>query len=102
VATTAKKERRRATRKSSDRSVVRIELKDGMGRSRWITADLIDRSEEGIGIELVTPLLPGSTLPIRGHFGPEGANATLQVGVKWCLEKDDGTFQAGLEFLDQV
>ena len=100
MATKVRGERRRASRKASDPSIVRVETKDGMGRSKWITADLIDSSETGIGISLVTPLEAGATVPVRGTFGANRPNVTLKMGVKWCDEKSDGTFHAGLEFLE--
>ena len=100
MATKLGRERRRASRKASDPSIVRVETKDNMGRPKWITGDLIDASETGIGISLVTPLNPGAIVSIRGSFGSMSPNVTIQVGVKWCDEKPDGTFHAGLEFLD--
>jgi len=69
MSTTTKTQRRGANRKTSDRSVVRIELKDGMGRARWVTADLIDRSEQGIGVSLMTPLKSGMKLLVSGKLG---------------------------------
>jgi len=100
VATKLGRERRKASRKASDPGIVRVETKDNMGRPKWITGDLLDASETGIGISLVTPLKPGAIVSIRGSFGAMSPNVTIQVGVKWCDEKPDGTFHAGLEFLD--
>ena len=76
-------------------------MKDRMGNPRWFTADLIDNSEAGLGISLMTQLEAGSTLLIRGNFDPNRANVPVRVGVKWCEERNDGTFRAGLEFLDE-
>jgi hypothetical protein len=101
VATTTSKQRRRVSRKAGDRRVVRIEMKDHMGHPRWITADLIDNSEAGLGISLMTQLETGSTILIRGNFDANRPNVPTRVGVKWCEERDDGTFRAGLEFLDE-
>ena len=101
MAATTSKQRRRVSRKAGDRRVVRIEMKDHMGNPRWITADLIDNSEAGLGISLMAELKAGSTLLIRGNFDPNRPNVPVRVGVKWCEERNDGTFRAGLEFLDE-
>ena len=98
---TVNKQRRRANRKAGDRRVVRVELKDRMGHSRWVTADLLDDSDAGIGVSLTTPLEAGSTIAIRGNLGEKRVNVPLRVSVKWCQEEADGTFRAGLEYLDE-
>ena len=97
---TAKTQRRKIHRKTSDRSVVRIELKDGLGHARWVTADLVDRSEQGIGVTLMTPLKVGLTLLVRGKLGEDLAEARRSVRVSWCVEGINGACRAGLEFLD--
>ena len=73
---------------------------DGMGRPRWVTADLIDNTEHGVGVSLVTPLQTGSTITIRGKLGEDGGDVQLRASIKWCVESANGTFRAGLEFLD--
>jgi curved DNA-binding protein len=98
--TTAGEQRRRPRRKSTASPVVRLELKDGLGNARWITSDLISISDSGIGILLVTPLAPGSTVGVRGKLGKDGAEASLRAGVRWCAETTKGSFCAGLEFLE--
>jgi hypothetical protein len=97
---TAKTQRRRAHRKPADPSVIRLEMKDGMGNPRWVTADLLDITDGGFGLSLMTPLKSGSTVVVRGKLGENRAVDNLKVGVRWCVEKTDGTFRAGLEFLD--
>jgi len=96
--TTANLERRRVPRDDSDRSILRIELKDSLGNPRWITADLLNRAGRGIGVVLRTPLKsgPNSPIMIRATGSPEPRKA----GVIWCREGSGGTFGAGLEFLD--
>lgn len=101
MATTPIRQRRRSTRKSGDRRVIRVELKDKMGNPRWATADLIDSSEDGIGISLVAPLPVGDTIHIRGSLGADRPNGPLAVRVSWCAERD-GMFFAGLEFADDA
>jgi curved DNA-binding protein len=97
---TAKTQRRKAPRKSADSSVIRIEMKDGMGNPRWVTADLIDIIDGGFGLALRTPLKPGSTVVVRGKLGEKRSSDSLKVGVRWCTEAGDGSFRAGVEFLD--
>jgi len=94
------RERRRASRNVGDAAVVRIELKDGIGNSRWVTADLIDRTDQGIGVFLVTPLKVGTTIMVRGRFGNDRTEVHLRASVGWCLEEINGRFRVGLEFVD--
>ncbi len=91
-------QRRRAHRKPAGSSVIRIEMKDGMGNPRWVTADLLDISDDGFGVVVMTPLQPKSTVVVRGKLGKTGEHQ--KVGVRWCVNKADGSFGAGLEFLD--
>jgi hypothetical protein len=101
VSTAKEHKRRKNSRKNTDPGVVRLELKDGMGRSRWITADLVDRTENGIGITLISPLKAGLTIPVRGKLGADHTDILVSTGVKWCLETSSGAYRAGLEFLDR-
>jgi curved DNA-binding protein len=95
---TAPSQRRRAHRRPGDSAVIRIEMKDRMGNPRWVTADLLDITEHGFRVAVMTPLKPKSTLVVRGKLGKTGEN--LKVAVRWCINKPDGSFGAGLEFLD--
>jgi hypothetical protein len=99
VAITPSPQRRKVNRKAGDRRVVRVETKDYLGNPRYITADLMDSSDIGLGVSLRTPLEAGSSIVIRTNLDPKRANAPRQVRVTWCEEKPDGTFQAGLEFM---
>src|SRR5579862_8280700 len=98
--TTPKSQRRRVPRDDRDRSVVRIELKDGQGNSRWVTGDLVDRSEHGLGVTLMAPLKPGISIQVIGKLGEEGARTRRQATVNWCREASNGAFRVGLEFPD--
>jgi curved DNA-binding protein len=100
MSTTTKTQRRRVNRKTSDRSVVRIELKDGLGHARWVTADLVDRSEDGIGVSLMAPLKRGLTLLVSGKLGEDLSDVRRSARVCWCVEGINGTCRVGLEFLD--
>ncbi len=97
---TAKTQRRRGPRKPADANVIRVEMKDGLGNPRWLTADLIDLNAGGFGLALMTPLKPGSSVIVRGKLGETQTADKLKVGVRWCTERPDGTYRAGLEFLD--
>ena len=99
VTTTAKAQRRRALRKISGAGVLRLELKDRSGNSRWVTADIIDLSDGGVGVCLMTPVSPGTKLTARGNFGVDKGQAEVRAEVRYCCERSNGTFRAGLEFL---
>jgi hypothetical protein len=92
-------QRRKVNRKAGDRRVVRVETKDYLGNPRYITADLLDSSDIGLGVALRTPLEAGAALVIRTNLDPKRTNIPRRVRVNWCEEKPDGTFQAGLEFV---
>jgi hypothetical protein len=92
-------QRRKVNRKAGDRRVVRVETKDYLGNPRYITADLLDSSNIGLGVSLRTPLEAGASLTIRTNLDPKRPNAPCRVRVNWCEEKPDGSFQAGLEFV---
>jgi hypothetical protein len=97
---TAKRQRRTGHRKPVDSSVIHVEMKDGVGNSRYVIANLVDVIGGGCGLALLTLLKPGSTVVLRGKFGENRTLDYLKAGVKWCIAKSDGTFRAGLEFLD--
>jgi hypothetical protein len=96
----AKRQRRRAHRRATDPSVIHVEMKDGLGDSRSVIANLVDVIGGGCGLALMTMLKPGSTVVLRGQFGENRTLEYLKAGVKWCTANTDGTFRAGLEFLD--
>jgi hypothetical protein len=76
-------------------------LKDGLGRSRWITADTFDRATGGIGITIMSPLQIGSVIPVRGKLGEDQNEIVVQANVRWCVESSVGVYRAGLEFVDE-
>ena len=90
-------QRRRSSRKPSDPTVVRVRLKDQQGVARWATGYLSDLAEGGVGLSLMTPLPIGSMVVIRGNLGEERSDVQLQADVKWCMERGEGAYQAGLE-----
>src|ERR1017187_637493 len=83
-------QRRKVNRKDGDRRVVRVETKDYLGNPRYITADLLDSSDVGLGLSLRTPLEAGASLVIRTNLDPKRANVPRRVLVNWCEEKPDG------------
>jgi len=69
-----------------------------MGNPKWLTADLLNTSEgEGIGISLLTSLPIGSKLMVRGKLGEHPNGSPIPATVKWCTERINGNFHAGLE-----
>jgi hypothetical protein len=96
---TATTQRRRASRQPADAAVIRIEMKDGMGHPRWVTADLLDITDGGFGLALMTPVAAGASVVVRGRLG-ENRPGNIKVGVRWCFQRPDGMYRAGLEFLD--
>jgi DnaJ domain len=92
---TSKTLRRRAQRKPAAPSAISIQTNDGPGNRRWVSADLVDVIDGGCGLVSMTLLRSGSTVVVRGKLGQRKA------AVRWCIGKPDGTFRAGLEFLDE-
>ena len=97
----AKSQRRRADRKPADSSVIRVEMKDGTGSSRWVAANLVDVFGGGCGLALLTLLKSGSSVVVRGKLGENRPADQLKAVVRWCVKNTDGTFRSGLEFLDR-
>jgi len=101
MSTTQADQRRRAPRrKAIGTSVIRIELKDGMGNPRNITADLIDWSETGLSVNIVAPIKPGSIIQVRGKLGDERLEISRRASILWCDEDPKSGYRMGLEFLD--
>lgn len=80
--------------------MIRIELKDGMGHARNITADLVDWSETGLAVTLVAPIKPGTIIQVRGKLGDERVEISRRATILWCTEDPKGGYRIGLEFLD--
>ena len=101
MSTTQADQRRRAPRrKALGTSVIRIELKDGMGNARNITADLVDWSETGLSLTLVAPIKAGAIIQVRGKLGDERVEISRRATILWCTEDPKGGYRMGLEFLD--
>jgi hypothetical protein len=84
---TSKTQRRRAPRKAAGSSVICIQMKDGSARVNAAVVDVIDG---GYGMTLRTPLKAGSLVVLGDH---------VEAEVRWCVQKSDGTFRAGLQRL---
>jgi hypothetical protein len=95
----AKTQRRRAQRTPAGSSLIHVETKDGWGNPRWVMANLVDVIGGGCGLALLNMLKSGSTVVVRGKLG-ESRTLDHAAGVRWCIEETNGTFRAGLEFLD--
>ena len=100
-ATQADQRRRAPRRKALGTSVIRIELKDGMGNARNITADLVDWSETGLSVTLVAPIKPGAIIQVRGKLGDERVEISRRATILWCSEDPKGGYRMGLEFVDR-
>ena len=101
MVTTDAAQRRRDLRRKSEARVVRLQLNDRLGNPKWVTADLLDVSESGIAISVLTPLVAGSKVIVRGKFGGNQEEAASSATVRWCTEKINGNLHAGLEFSDR-
>ncbi len=98
--TTTKTARRGSPREKGDRRVIRLELKDGMGRPRTVTADLIDVSDSGACISVLNPLNLDEKVTVRGKLadGEEENSEGRAAVVRWCMDSEGGSYRAGLEF----
>src|SRR5580704_19167792 len=101
MSTTERDQRRRAPRRNASAPcVIRIELRDGMGNPRNITADLVDWSDTGLSIALVAPIKPGAIVKVRGKLGDERLEISRRATITWCNEDSKGGYRAGVEFID--
>jgi len=101
MSTTQRDQRRRAPRRNvSAPSVIRVELRDGMGNPRNITADLTDWSDTGLSLNLVAPIKPGAIIMVRGKLGDERIEISRRATITWCNEDPKGGYRAGVEFMD--
>ena len=95
-------ERRKTSRSASEPRIIRVEMKDGLGNPRWVTADLLDSGASGIGTLLATPLAAEATILAHGRFPGARATGGLRVRVVWCREQGNSKFRAGLEFFPEA
>lgn len=93
-------QRRNSGRRASEGGLIRLTVLDGMGKTRHITADLVDLSDGGMGVYLVAPLEIGSSVEARGRLRDGQGDGLVKLGVRWCVELPNGRFHAGLEFAD--
>jgi curved DNA-binding protein len=101
MSTSQRDQRRRAPRRNvSSPSVIRLELRDGMGNPRNITADLVDWSDTGMSLTLVAPIKPGAIITVRGKLGDERIEISRRANITWCQEDPKGGYRVGIEFLD--
>jgi hypothetical protein len=100
MTTTGMTQRRKVSRKNSNAQIIRLEVQDRMGNPKWVTADLLDCTDGGIGISVLTPLAIGSKIVVRGKLGQTQSAVISPATVKWCTEMINGNFHAGLELAD--
>ena len=92
-------QRRRELRRKDDLRVIRLQVRPG--DPNWLTGDLLDTSQSGIGISVPTPLSVGSTIAVRGRLQESQGEALDVVAVvRWCTQTIHGNYQAGLEFAE--
>ena len=61
-----KADKRRKPRKAApELEIARIGCKDGLGHTRWLTADVVDSSHTGAGLSLARPLQVGEIVEFR-------------------------------------
>ena len=65
-----------------------------------MTADLVDYSPTGVGIAVAIPLAVGTVINLNGKLAEGDDRTNCDAHVAWCLEKQDGSFRAGLQFED--
>ncbi len=97
--------RRNRTRTASPKSrVLRLRVDDGGGHLRWVTGDLLDYNEGGVGVSLRTPLAVATEVTVSGKIHDEDSrpDTLRRAHVAWCLDKADGTFRAGIQFADDA
>ena len=97
---TAKAQRRRERRKIAGSALIRIEMTDALGNQRHATAGIVDIIDGGLGLALTTAVKSGSIVVVRGKLADHYTADHVKAVVRWCNGKADGTFRAGLEFLD--
>jgi DnaJ-like protein len=95
-------ERRETSRSASEPRIIRVEMKDGLGNPRWVTADLVDSCANGIGALLATPLAAEGIILAHGRFPGSRSGGGLRVRVVWCREQGNSKFRAGLQFLSEA
>jgi curved DNA-binding protein len=101
VPTIGTAQRRRVIRQKNGAQVIRLQIKDRMGNPKWITGDLMDISERGIAISVLTPLAIGSRIVVHGKLGESQSDVVNSATVMWCSEKINSNFHAGLELGDR-
>jgi hypothetical protein len=66
----------------------------GAGRDHGI--DLVDASEDGLGVRLRVPFANGDEVTIELSRPGAGRPVTLTGKVRWCRPAPDGTYIAGV------
>jgi hypothetical protein len=93
-------QRRKRVRTTASAQIIRLQLKGGMGNSRWVNADLLETSQSGVRISLFAPLAMGSKVVIWGKFNENRSDMKSAATVMWCAGQISGSFHAGLKLTD--
>ena len=90
-------QRRRGLRRKEDLRVIRLQVRPG--DPNWLTGDLLDTSQSGIGISVPTPLSVGSTIAVRSRLLESRRSLGCRGCSQWCPTMH-GNYQAGLEYAE--
>lgn len=64
----------------------------------WTTGILVDYSQFGLGVKLDTPIQSGVRVLVRGRLDQQKSSAEqhLYATVRWCMDRMEGSYRAGL------
>jgi hypothetical protein len=94
--------RKHPRRKLAHTVVLQVTFVDSKAVPQKMDVRLLDEAEQGLAISAPVHLASGTILTLRAD-ATAGAFARLagcKARVQWCLMDHDGTFQAGLFFVD--
>lgn len=92
-----KLERRREQRKAAE-GVVSASYSDGVSRFGIATANIVDRSPSGVGLETISAISPGMRVQIR----PEGAGTAWLDGVAVRCEAMGTGYRVGVRLATRL
>ncbi len=94
-------ENRKSPRAKSDKPQnLKISFDPGSGIAVEVDVAVVDSNEEGLGVELAVPLMPGSLVTLLSPVLINGSHAEITgpAGVTWCKMIREGVYRAGLHF----
>lgn len=95
-----KEQRGRARQHSPQSQGLKISFDPGSGSRVEADIQVLDSSEDGVGVELAVPLVSGSQVTIAGPLiiGDCRTEITARAKVSWCKMVREGNYRAGLAF----